>query len=433
MPTSSIRVVGISTEEFDSKDQSKQRTGPIFRVHGRLNVNNQVDAYDLVRIDLRGAIKTRIGSKNAIEPLPTSTLVKSHLDFKPAYTALRNATEEQRLDFMMQLPSRSSRQDKSKDATNGSTNAFVPSLSLAASTYITRVTALKDRHLVEGSCQVVYWLEAELVQSATDKVIRRLSCPVDVSSLHVPLIVEAIDETSVEQVIKPKSRRLSRVFSSVPEPQVSIKMPRQLGTMSSASAKFATGSRYLSVPVTVTLDLPAGTSQETLTSLETNTLQCSIRTHWYTSRTFGTSSLSHFEGKQLPPGTVIRNTTLSGQKLELNFPPLYNSSSSEGNTSGTSQKFSTSTMIDLILPESISSPTVSTELLDIGYCLDMSMKLAFDNNSNDSIMRPCTADFHLPVTLSAAQPTIMLNLQRSAPLSGLVEQGLVVAPPPYIS
>ncbi|KAK5065073.1 hypothetical protein LTR84_000908 [Exophiala bonariae] len=429
MPTSSIRVIGISTEEFDSKDQSKQKSSPTFRVHGRLNVNSQVDAFDLVRIDLRGAIKTRIGSKNAIEPLPSSTLVKSHLDFKPAYNASRNATEDQRLDFMMQLPSRSSRQEKSKDATNGSTNAFVPSLSLAASTYITRVTALKDRHLVEGSCQVVYWLEAELVQSGSERIVRKLSCPVDVSSLHVPLTVEAIDETSVEQVIKPKSRRLSRVFSSVPEPQVSVKMPRQLGTMSSASAKFATGSRHLSVPVTVTLDLPAGTSHQTLTSLETNTLQCSIRTHWYTSRTFGTSSLSHFEGKQLNPGTVIRNTTLSGQKLELNFPPLYNSTT-DGNSS-TSKKFSTSTMIDLILPESISSPTVSTELLDIGYCLDMSMKFAFD--TNDSIMRPCTADFHLPVTLSAAQPTIMLNLQRSAPLAGLVEQGLVVAPPPYIS
>lgn len=429
MSTSSIRVVGISTEEFDSKDKSKQKSSPTFRVHGRLNVNNQDGAFDLVRIDLRGAIKTRIGSKNAIEPLPSSTLVKSHMDFKPAYAASRHTAEEQRLDFMMQLPSRSSRQDSLKGTTDGSTNAFVPSLSLAASTYITRVTALKDRHLVEGSCQVVYWLEAELLRSNTDRVVRRLTCPVDVSSLHVPLIVEAHDEASVEQVIKPKSRRLSRVFNTAPEPQVSIQMPRQLGTMSSASAKFATGSRHLSVPVTVTLDMPAGASPQSLASLESSTLQCSVRTHWYTSRTFGTSSLSQFEGKPLNPGTVIRNTTVSGQKLQLSFPPLYQSAS-DASTSN-SKKFSTSMMLDLVLPESISSPTVSTELLDIGYCLDMSMKLAFDNN--DTIMRPCTADFHLPVTLAAAQPTILLNLQRSAPLSGLVEQGLVVAPPPYIS
>lgn len=424
MSTSSITVLGISTQEFDSKYQSKKETSPAYTVHGRLNVDAHDESFDLVRIDLRGAIKTRIGSKEAIEPLPSSTLIKSHLDFKPAYIASRHAAEEQRLDFVMQLPSRSIRQNNSKDATN----TFVPSLSLAASTYVTRVTALKDRHLVEGSCQVVYWLEAEILRSTTDRVVRRLTCPVDVASLHVPLTVEASDEsTSIEQVIKPKSRRLSRVFSSLPEPQLSIKMPRQLGTISSGSAKFATRSRHLSVPVTVTLELPAGTPRQHVASLETSTLQCSIKTHWYTSRTFGTTSLSQFVGKPLNPGTVIRNTTVAAQTLKLDFPPLYKSTT-DGTTSAS--QFSTSMMIDLTLPESISSPTVSTDLLDIGYSLDMSMKFALDG---DYVMRPCSTDFHLPVTLSAAQPAVMLDLRRSDPLSGLVEQGLVVAPPPYIS
>jgi len=427
MSTPSIQVLGISTEESDWEYQSKQKsTTPAFRVHGRVSVYGQDGSFDSVRITLRGAVKTRIGPKNAVEKLPSSTLMKTHLDFKPTYTASRHAADEQHLDFVMQLPSRTIKENSVKAAKVDPTATFVPSLSLAASTYVTRVTALKDRHLVEGSCQVEYWLEAELLRS--NLVVRRMACPVDVSSLHVPLDVEVSNgKKHVEQVVKPRSRGLSKVFSSQAQPQLSIRMPSQLGTISSGSAKFATGSRHLSIPVTVSLELPLGTSQQSLSSVEASTLQCTAKAHWYTSRTFATTNLSHFAEKPFNPETVVRNNTVSSQKLQLNLPPLYNSAS--GDNSSTS-KYSTSMMLDLTLPESISSPSVSTELLDISYRLDLTMKFAFEN---DSIMRPCTADFHLPVTLSAAQPTVMLNLQHLDPLSDLVEQGLILAPPPYIS
>lgn len=426
MSTSSIQVLGISTEDSDWEYQLKQKPTPAFRVHGRVRVYDQDGSFDSVRITLRGAVKTRIGSKNAVEKLPSSTLMKSHLDFKPTYTASRHAAEEQHLDFVMQWPIRTIKEINTKAGKVGPTATFVPSLSLAASTYVTRVTALKDRHLVEGSCQVVYWLEAELLRS--NIMVRKMACPVDVSSLHVPLDVEVSNERNhVEQVVKPRSRGLTKVFSSAAQPQLSIRMPSQLGTISSGSAKFATGSRNLSIPVTVSLELPLGTSQQSLSSVETSTLQCTAKAHWYTNRTFATTELSQFAGKPINPESAIRNSTLSSQKLQLNLPPFYNSASGDNpNTS----KYSTSMMLDLTLPESVSSPSVSTELMDISYRLDLSMKFAFDN---DSVMRPCSADFHLPVTLSAAQPAVMLGLQHLDPLSDLVEQGLILAPPPYIS
>ncbi|KEF61578.1 uncharacterized protein A1O9_03146 [Exophiala aquamarina CBS 119918] len=441
MSTSSIQVLGISTEDFDQDSQWKGKSNPAFRVHGRVNVYDQDGSFDMVRINVKGAVKTRIGSMNAIEPLPTSTLTKSHLDFKPTYSASGHGAEEQHLDFVMPLPSRTigTQRNNVKDAKAGPTDTFVPSLSLAAQTYITRVTALKDRHLMEGNCQVVYWLETELLRSETDRVVRKMSCPIDVSSLHVPLDVEVqvpSEQKRVEQVVKSKSRGLAKVFNSVPRPQLSVTMPSQLGTISSGSAKLATASRKLSIPVTVSLDLPLGTSQQTLAAVENGTLQCSLKAHWYTRRTFAITHLSHFAGKPMNPETVIRSTTVSSQKLQLSLPPLYHLASTSGGHSTSASKYSTSMMLDLTLPESVSSPSVSTELLDISYTLDLSMRFTFYNNRNnnqDSILRPCSADFHLPVTLTAAQPATMLNLQQLDPLSGLVERGLVLAPPPYIS
>jgi hypothetical protein len=433
MSTSSLQVLGISTEESDWEYQLKHKSTPAFRVHGRVTVYDQDGSFESVRITLRGAIKTRIGSRNALEQLPSSRLLKSHLDFKPTYSASQHAAEEQHLDFVMTLPSRSTQQNNSKNVNVGQMDTFVPSLSIAGSSYVTRVTALKDRHLVEGHCEVVYWLEAELLRS--NVLVRMMSCPVDVSSLHVPLDVEVTNQaTQIEQTIKPKSRGLSKVFSSQPLPQLSIQMPRQLGTISSGPAKIATGTRNLSIPVTVSLDLPSGTSPQTLASIENSTLQCTARAHWYTRRTFATSNLSHFASKPLNPEIVVRNTTVSAQKLQLNLPPLYTSTVP-------SSKYTTSMILDLALPESVSSPSVSTSLLDINYTLDLSMKFSFSNADNNnttthstSIMRPCTAEFHLPVTLSAAQPAAMLNLHHHLdPLEGLVERGLVLAPPPYIS
>jgi len=449
MSTSSIQVLGISTEDFDRDHQLKEKPNPAFRVHGRVNVYDQDGSFDTVRINLRGAVKTRIGPKTSIEPLPTSTLTKTNLDFKPTYSASGHGAEEQHLDFVMPLPSRMAQQSSAKDAQASPTDTFVPSLSLSAKTYITRVTALKDRHLMDGHCQVVYWLETELLRSETNRVVRKMSCPVDVSSLHVPLNVEVSNgQKDVEQVVKHKSRGLTRVFSSVPPPQLSIKMPNQLGTISSSSAKVTTTSRNLSIPATVTLDMPLGTTQQTLAALEKGTLHCTVKAHWYTRRTFATTNLSHFEGKPMNPETVIRTTTVSSQKLQLNLPPLYHLASTSGGQSASggggggggggssnTSKYSTSMMLDLTLPESVSSPSVSTELLDISYTLDLSMRFTFHNhssNNNDSVMRPCGADFHLPLTLSAAQPAVMLSLQQPDPLSGLVERGLILAPPPYI-
>ncbi|KAK5191234.1 hypothetical protein LTR92_008953 [Exophiala xenobiotica] len=317
MSTPAIHVLGVSAaEETFSSIEDKFSASPRLRLHGRIAIHNQDDRFDQVKIRLQGAIRSTIGSKVAVEKLNSSTEVLSALAFKPAYSASRQMVEEQHLDFSCPLPSsaptREARQNKS--FRNGNIDGFVPSMSLTGSTYITRVTAIRDRHLVEGRCDVVYWLEAEFVHSGSGHVVRRLSCPVDVSSLHTLLQVEVSSNQqseSVERIAKPQTRSL-RYFGSHSQPEVLVSVPRKLGFMVSDSSRLATGCRKLSIPVSVNIGAPTNARRQAQ-SLMSDSLKCSVKTQWYTWRVFSTGS-SAIE-------SVVKSDTVSTQKLALTLPP----------------------------------------------------------------------------------------------------------------
>ena len=306
-------------------------------------------------------------------------------------------------------------------------------MSLSVSSYVTRVTALKDRHLVEGSCEVFYWIEVELLHTQTERTVEWLSCPIEVPSLHVPLKVTTSiqpGQDHIERIIQQSSRRLSRVlFSPHPQAQLSVKIPTNLGTISSGSAKSSMRSRHLPIPITIALELPSATHQQSQTLLETDSIICTGQTHFYTSRTFATTSVSQNKANAYSNSdSIARNNTVSVQKLQLALPPLYKCATQDERTG--SSKYTTTMVLDLFLPESVSNPSISTNLLSFSYKFDLSLKFKFANNFP---MRPCSAEFNLPLTLSAAQPSSMLDMHYSEPLAGLVENGLVVAPPPYFA
>ncbi|KAK5308641.1 hypothetical protein LTR99_001617 [Exophiala xenobiotica] len=412
MSTPTIHVLGVSAaEETFSSIEDKSSASPRLRLHGRIAIHNQDDRFDQVKIRLQGAIRSTIGSKVAVEKLNSSTEVLSALAFKPAYSASRQMVEEQHLDFSCPLPSsaptREARQNKS--SRNGNIDGFVPSMSLTGSTYITRVTAIRDRHLVEGRCDVVYWLEAEFVHSRSGHVVRRLSCPVDVSSLHTLLQVEVSSNQqseSVERIAKPQTRSL-RYFGSHSQPEVLVSVPRKLGFMVSDSSRLATGCRKLSIPVSVNIRAPTNARRQAQ-SLMSDSLKCSVKTQWYTRRAFSTGSLAI--------ESVVKSDTVSTQKLALTLPPPYSSTLSDSS-------YTTHMELNLLVPESATNPSISTDLLSISYTLDLAMK--FEMGNDDNVKSTYNAGFSLPVTIRTAQPEAILSRFSVDPLLGslpIVEQ-----------
>ncbi|EXJ86550.1 hypothetical protein A1O3_03503 [Capronia epimyces CBS 606.96] len=448
-----MQVLGISTttlNELGSNLEDKSASPPRLQLHGRITVSDQDGSFDTVRIRLRGAIRTRIGGQVAVEKLPPSTELRSNLDFKPVYSASQPATDEQHLDFVCPIPFTKDRQKSSfserglggrtvSSSPSGMLNAFVPSLQISGSTYITRVTALTDRHVVRGSCDVVYWLEAELLRSGSRDSIRKLTCAVDVSSLAMPMEVEVSSPSNdldhVEQLAKPQQMRpIHKFFTSQTRARLSVHIPKRLGYLRSDSSSLATGCRRLSIPVTVDVDLPppSNSSQQQegreSTLMQTQGLKCSVRAKWFTRKTFTTGPPA--------PESVINNTTVSTQDLVMTLPPLYsNSPVSIPNlispTSASHSNYSTSMDLDLLLPQSVACPSVSTELLDIVYTLDLSLKFESDGLSKG----PYVANFSLPVTVRSARPYSTVGRHCFDPLLGYIEEDdeeLLCAPPVYV-
>lgn len=409
MSSPTIKVLGVSAAKpsgaaIDEKSTTQSR----LQLHGRVTVFNQDGSFDSVRIRLQGAIRTKIGSKTATETLTSTTVTKTNLEFKPVYSATRQRTEEQYLDFVCPVPS----------PRNNTSNSFIPSTSMSGTTYLTKVTALTNRELLQGSCEVVYSLEAEFLRSETNQVVRKISCPVDISSGLTPLDVEVTSANHSDKVVetaKSQARSLNRLFGSSSQPDVSVELPRMLGSVISDQSTASTGCRRLTVPISVNISMPSNARRQLQSLSEKDQIKCSVKAQWFSRRSFTTGSAA--------VESTIQTDRVSTQQYTIALPPLYRSSS-EGS------KYTTMMEMDLLLPESISTPSIATNLLKVSYTLDLTMK--FESSESDGLKGPYTATFSLPVELRAAQPHSIISRRGLDPLLGVVEEHSTYAPPPYV-
>jgi hypothetical protein len=106
----------------------------------------------------------------------------------------------------------------------------------------------------------------------------------------------------------------------------------------------------------------------------------------------------------------VYNNTICKQAFDITLPPFYDPSTPHESYSFDNE-MRTTVDLDLRLPNSISSPSLSTRLLSISYRLELSM------------------EFKLAMTGSGKKTYTVLELES---LEALLEQGLVDAPPPYV-
>jgi hypothetical protein len=401
MSTPLIKFLGVSAAEPQATTNEKNGTSPRLSLHGRVTVFGQDGSFDSVRIRLLGAIRTKIGSKIAAENIAFTSITKSIYDFQPVYSVLRQKTEEQYLDFTCPVPS----------PRNSAAGTFVPSMKLDGTTYLTKVTALSNRELLQGSCEVVYILEAEFLQAPSTRVVRRISCPVDISAGLVALDAELASTT--EEYAKPQSRAIGRFRGSQTQPRISVELPKALGPLISDFSTASTNCRRLRVPVSVNVTVPSNASQNVRTYLESGQLKADVKARWYAKRTFNTGYTA--------VETTIHNDRVSTHNFSVILPPLYQPTSD-----GT--KYTTVMEMDLLVPESICIPTTSTDLLRIGHNLELSIRFADEELSKT----PQVATLSLPISLHPAQGLSTINNHTFDPLIGYVEEQFVAAPPPYV-
>jgi hypothetical protein len=401
MSTPTIQLLGVSTWEPLTATNKKSGTHPRLNLHGRVTVFGQDGSFDSVRIRLLGVIRTKIGSKVAAENIALTSITRSNYDFRPVYSVTQQTTEEQYLDFTCPVPS----------PRNSAAGTFVPSVKLDGTTYLTKVTALSNRELLQGSCEVVYVLEAELVQAASGLVVRRISCQVDISAGLVALDAELASSTEV--LAKPQSRAISRLLGGQTQPSISVGLPKTLGPLISYFSTVSTGCRRLRVPVSVNVTISSSASQHVRTYLERSQLKADVKARWYAKRTFNTGYIA--------VETTIHNDRISTQNFSVVLPPLYLQTSD-----GT--KYTTVVEVDLLVPESIAIPTTSTDLLRIGHNLELSIRFA----DEELLKTPQVASLSLPISLRPAQGPSTINNHTFDPLLGYVEEQFVSAPPPYV-
>lgn len=433
MSTPSIQVLGVfavAASDGVKNVEDKSNRSSRLMLQGRITISSHDDSFDTVEILLQGAVRSQIGSQVAVEKLPPSTEVRARQDFQPVSTVTtQRRSEERYLDFVCPVPSAASTKEGRGSSPTVSPGGFVPSMSISGTTFVTRVTALRDRHVVQGRCDVAYSLEAEFLRSGSSQPVRRQSCPVEISSLLAPLAVEVQSPSladRVEQAAKPQLRSFSRFRSSQAHPDLLVSLPKRLGRIPWVSSRSATASRRLPIPVSIRVMFPTqprrpgqkqGQDQDQAPSTA-DFLKCSIQAQWHTKRTFTTGS-SAVE-------SVVHSDCISTQRLALTSPPLYRCSAPENST------YTTSMDLELLVPESISSPCICTDLLDISYTLDLAMKFEFGAD-DEAVRGPYAAEFKLPLMLRTAQPqTTNVRQREFDPVLGLVEEEVLHGPPPYV-
>lgn len=349
------------------------------RLSGRLSVLDdsiKQHAFDTVQLCFRGKIALSnwpiqishlnsgiiascIGEKTSLEDIITLTDIKAAGDFHPhVISCQKQSTQGYCVDFFFQLPTHAS-------ASTGTSKSLPWTTVIEGSTSVTQSTAMNDRHVVQGECEVSYWIEAqfrsrgEQVGSLHQSVrITAIYPHLQISLSHgEPITVQATPDLLTRWTMQ-KSPKLS---VSIYEPDIAIEQDHK------------TGKRQISIPIAVAMDLqklPRG--DHCFDSRQS--LKCLVEAKWHVKDRF---SVIPVRGKDRIPvrGEVIHKTsTASTQKSSVLFRPLplY-----EDNDKKRGQHKQTSYVgaseLELSVPLAVSQPSLCWNHYARSYTLELSL------------------------------------------------------------
>lgn len=312
--------------------------------------------FEFVKLRLQGAVKTQTATKVSIEKFLSLVEECPWSQFTP-----EAATD----DYTSQSHSAKvvfDGADKPMSIASSLPNRPLPPTSISASTYVTEHTALHDQHLVQGRCETHCWVTAEFYSEGV--VTHR--CQAIVEPEHTTALLSLRPtksnqsgqaSTTCHQANRPfdRFRKSTRQQASarvcLPEGSLVV-VPSQTPDDKHASS--------VSIPLKVSLDgLPAA---ELAGLDQSGMLACDVETAWVSQKNFNTGP----SDGQRQNCTTFSKRTVSTQMSTIIFPPVYRSESRTA-----TNDVSTTGILQLILPESASLPTMSSELLRVDYRLEI--------------------------------------------------------------
>lgn len=365
-------------------------TGPESQIHCRLGTDYSQNPFDTVDVTIQGFIRSEMGTKSTSISILNMTKRKTSIDLEPRLTS-KGSTHGIFVDFVFSIP-------------YGSQDSLLPTMSLTGSTYFTGSTVLSDQHVLHGKCDVFYWAVAEFKHKGS--IVRRLRRQFEVNQATAPyvLIPSPLSLQSSVCIAKPHTTAL--LWKGWPlksksrlTPRISLSIGRQWFTASNSKHPL------LSIPLTLSafLSLLYSDAYPVQDMVEHGIQNCIVQAKWYKRQSFANSGLQKptDEGR----GDLrITTITVVEQKTRIHFPPLY-----QQDDKGTSAKdealprlkeFSTSSILELLLPVSMSAPSVSTDLLRISY--ELELDFSFQQACFQASALPWTAGLKIPLVVDMA-------------------------------
>lgn len=233
----------------------------------------------------------------------------------------------------------------------------------------------------------------------------KVNVPISQSSAPIQMQVTAIqNDNTLATPVKPLRRAMFKRGWPLKQckyltPAISVQLPRDLGLVYAATTKSYTNYQIIAVPLTFILETAAA-DDRCLTDLMGNFLgTASVEAKWHTMKTFSTTNLS---GQNPDKNTVqaarITKKTVVKQKQLLSFPPFYQEKAYQTLGGQENSKYSATAMFEILLPDTISCPSVNTELLKVSYELELDISMESDTEKGIGIM-PCAAKLKVPVSI----------------------------------
>jgi hypothetical protein len=287
----------------------------------------------------------------------------------------------------------------------------LPSSTLVqASKYITNHTALSDRRVIQGICDVSYQVGARfLLRGLT---VFQTYCPVELSSLPDP------QASLTTQMLAKEYRSVART-AILHRPWRRGKGDLWVSILEPEPVLWRSGVQQTCHPINLCVKL--STHQSAKVALRP--IECSAQARWEAILRFSVVAESNNDSIASSSNSTLgmsKTVVLKSQDAKLLFPPWYQIAGEEGKSPTFSPAFlddtsddfyyaeaaasdnihsTTMTTLALIPPQLNMGPTFSISLMSMKYIIDVTLSVKDPQGSG----RNLSSEFRIPISLSSSE------------------------------
>jgi hypothetical protein len=317
--------------------------------------------FDFARLRLQGAIKTQVGNRQSVDKFLNMTEDCCRSQFAPSSSSSNPATSTYRTTVVFDTA------NKPLSVASSLPNRPLPSTLVEASGFVTKHTALHDQHQVHGVCETHCWVTADFYRDGA--VVHSSRAMIDPTCKPSLLSFEGDKSGRAGRRTSFTCRAPKPAFSAFrkaarDDPSALIELHEDSLIVKPSRTQDNIKCSTVHIPLNMTIN---GLLPNELASIEhEGGLVCEIETKWISQKSFYAGSN---EAQHNDPMSLTKRTA-STQISNVTFPPAYISESSAGTAA-----VSTVGMLQLVLPESASLPTLTSPLLRVDYSLEMKLRL----------------------------------------------------------